>query len=166
MNIRRLTLMATLAAAALTIFVAESQIPPVVPLPGIKLGLANIITLVAMSILSRRDAGLILAVRIILGSIFTGSVSSLIFSLAGGVLAFAVMAAVIGLFPEKLIWVVSTLGAIGHNTGQLIAAVFVTGTPGILIYAPALLASSIITGVFTGLASMYLIRSFKKIANK
>ena len=158
--------MAILAAAALTIFVAEAQIPPVLPLPGIKLGLANIITLVAMAILNRRDAGLILAVRIILGSVFTGGVSSLIFSLAGGALAYAVMAAVIGLFPENLMWVVSTLGAIGHNAGQLIAAVFVTGTPGILIYAPALLASAVITGVFTGLASMYLIRIFGKIAKK
>ena len=123
MRTRRLTLMASLAAIALTIFIAESQIPPIVPLPGIKLGLANIITLVAMSVLSRRDAGLILAVRIILGSIITGSVSSLIFSLSGGILAYAVMAAIIGLFPEELIWVVSTLGAMAHNAGQLIAAV-------------------------------------------
>jgi heptaprenyl diphosphate synthase len=158
--------MASLAAIALTIFIAESQIPPIVPLPGIKLGLANIITLVAMSVLSRRDAGLILAVRIILGSIITGSVSSLIFSLSGGILAYAVMAAIIGLFPEELIWVVSTLGAMAHNAGQLIAAVFITKTPGILVYAPALLASSIVTGVFTGLASMLLIQSFKRISKK
>ncbi|HHU22956.1 MAG TPA: Gx transporter family protein [Clostridiales bacterium] len=166
MRTRRLTLMASLAAIALTIFIAESQIPPIVPLPGIKLGLANIITLVAMSVLSRRDAGLILAVRIILGSIITGSVSSLIFSLSGGILAYAVMAAIIGLFPEELIWVVSTLGAMAHNAGQLIAAVFITKTPGILVYAPALLASSIVTGVFTGLASMLLIQSFKRISKK
>jgi heptaprenyl diphosphate synthase len=78
--------MALFTAIALTIFIAEAQIPPVVPIPGIKLGLANIVTLVSMSVLGRKEAGLILVVRIVMGSIFTGSASALIFSLSGGIL--------------------------------------------------------------------------------
>lgn len=160
---KKLTLMAVLAAIALTIFVAESQIPSVVPIPGVKLGLANIVTLIAMVLLGKKEAGAVLAVRIILGSMFTGSVSALIFSVAGGLCAYLVMCLTIGLFPEKLIWVVSTLGALAHNAGQLAASIWVTGTPSLLVYAPALLAAGIVTGVFTGLGAMYLIRAAKKL---
>ena len=160
---KKLTLLAVLAAIALTIFVAEAQIPPIVPIPGVKLGLANIVTLIAMVLLGRKEAGAVLAVRIFLGSMFTGSVSALIFSVAGGLCAYLVMCLTVGLFPEKLIWVVSTLGALAHNAGQLAASIWVTGTPSLLVYAPALLAAGIVTGVFTGLGAMYLIRAAKKL---
>lgn len=160
---RKLTLMAALTAIALTIFVAEAQLPPIVPIPGVKLGLANIVTLLTMSLLGRREAGVVLAVRILLGSMFTGSVSALIFSAAGGVFAYLVMCLTIGLFPEKLVWVISTLAALAHNAGQLAASVWVTGTPSILVYAPALAAAGVVTGVFTGLGAMYLIRAAKKL---
>lgn len=160
---RRLALMAALTAIALTIFAAEAQIPPIVPIPGVKLGLANIITLVTMAVLGRKEAGAVLIVRIILGSMFTGSVSALIFSIAGGACAYAVMCLTIKLLPEKLVWVTSVLAALAHNAGQLAACVWVSGTPGILVYAPALVAAGIITGAFTGVGAMYLIRAAKKI---
>ena len=160
---KKLTLMAALCAVALTIFVAEAQIPAVVPIPGVKLGLANIVTLLTMVLLGKREAGAVLAVRLILGSIFTGSVSALLFSAAGGALAYLVMCLTIGLFPEKLLWVVSVLAALAHNAGQLAAAVWVSGTTGILVYAPALVADGIVTGVFTGLGAMYLARALKKL---
>ena len=88
---KRLAVLAMFTAIALTIFVAEAQIPPVVPIPGVKLGLANIVTLIAMALLGRRQAGEILLVRIVLGSVFTGGVSAMLFSIAGGVLAYLVM---------------------------------------------------------------------------
>ncbi len=153
--------MALLTALELTIWVIEAQIPAPVPVPGIKLGLASVITLAAMASLGRREAGCILLARILLGALFAGSLSAMLFSLAGGVVSWCVMAALLGLFPEKLLWVVSVFGAIGHNAGQLLAAVIVTGTPGILWYGPALLAAAIVTGVFTGLGAMYLTRALK-----
>lgn len=159
---RRLALLAALAAVALTIFVAESQIPPVVPIAGVKLGLANIVTLVAMVLLGRRDALAVLIVRLVLGAAFTGGFSAFLFSLAGGILAYLVMAALVGLFPEKLLWVVSVLAALAHNAGQLLVAVFVTGTPSIMIYILILAASGIVTGVFTGIASIFLIRAIRR----
>ena len=112
-----------------------------------------------MASLGRKEAGCILLARILLGALFAGSVSALLFSITGGVVSWCVMAALLGLFPEKLMWVVSVFGAIGHNAGQLLAAVIVTGTPGILWYGPALLAAAIVTGVFTGLGAMYLTRA-------
>ena len=163
MKTKKLTLMAVLSAIALTIFIAEAQIPPIVPIPGIKLGLANIVTLVVMVYLGKKEAGIVLLIRILMGSMFTGSVSALIFSIAGGVLAYLVMALLVNLFPERLLWVVSIFGAIFHNMGQLAAAIFVTKTVGLLYYAPALLAAAIITGAFTGVGAMCLLRAVRKL---
>ena len=158
---RKLVFMALLTALELTIWVIEGQIPAPIPVPGVKLGLASVITLTAMAALGRKEAGVILLARILLGTLFAGSPAAMLFSLAGGALSWAVMAALIGAFPEKLMWVVSVFGAIGHNAGQLLAALLVTGTPGILWYGPALLAAAVVTGVFTGLGAMYLTRALR-----
>ena len=159
---KKLALMALLTAIALTVFVIENQIPAPVPIPGAKLGLANIVTLVAMVLLGRRDAGAVLLVRILMGAMFAGSPSTLLFSAAGGALAYAVMCLTVGLFPEKLLWVVSALAGLAHNAGQLLACVLVVKTPGVLAYAPILAVSGILTGIFTGLAAMVLLRRLKK----
>ena len=155
--------MSLLTAIALTIFMIENQIPAPVPIPGVKLGLANIITLVTMVILGRREAGAVLLVRIIMGSIFAGSPSTLIYSMAGGLLAYLVMCLTISLFNEKQLWIVSALSAIAHNAGQLMACALIVKTPGVMAYAPILAVSGVITGVFTGFAAMYLIRALKKM---
>ena len=160
---RKLVLTAVLSAAALGIFLVEAQLPAPVPIPGVKLGLANIITLVAMSLLGRRSAAAVLGVRLLLGSMFTGSVSALLYSAAGGVLAYAVMAALIGAFPRNMLWVVSILAAIAHNAGQLAMAAAITATPGILWYGPALLIAAVLTGAFTGLAAIYLLKGLEKL---
>jgi len=123
MQTRRLPLLALYTVIALVIFVAEAQIPLPVPLPGVKLGLANIVTLAALYFLGRREAGLILTARILLGAFLTGVPSMLLFSASGGLFAFLVMALAQKLLPREQIWVVSALGAIAHNTGQLLAAV-------------------------------------------
>ena len=104
---KRLAFMALLTAMALTIFVIEAQIPAPVPIPGVKLGLSNIITLTAMLLLGKKEAGIVLLLRIIMGAMFTGSPAALIYSISGGVLAYIVMCLLVGRFPEKLIWVVS-----------------------------------------------------------
>lgn len=159
---KKLSLMAMLTAASLIVFVIEAQIPAPVPVPGVKLGLANVITLIAMLLLGRREAGLILAVRIVMGSVFAGGVSAFLFSISGGVLAYAVMCITVTRFPRKMLWVVSALAAVAHNLGQLLAAIAVTKTAALMVYAPVLLASGIITGVFTGLVAMYLVRRLDK----
>ena len=163
---QKLVFMALLTALSLIIWVIEAQIPAPVPIPGVKLGLASVITLTAMVLLGRREAGYILLARVILSALFAGSVSVILFSLAGGVLSWAVMALLIGCFPEKQMWVVSVFGAIGHNAGQLLAAAMVTKTVGIFWYGPALLCAAIITGAFTGLGSMYLTKALRGHMNK
>ena len=158
---KKLVLMSLLTAAALTIFVIENQIPVPVPIPGVKLGLANIITLVAMLLLGKNEAGAILLVRVLMGAMFAGSPSTLLFSAAGGLFAWLVMCLTIGLFSEKQLWIVSALAGLAHNAGQLLACALVVKTPGVLAYAPVLAVSGVITGVFTGFAAMYLFRALR-----
>ena len=160
---KKLALMAVLTAIALTIFMLESQIPAPVPVPGVKLGLANVITLTAMLILGRREAGAVLAVRIVMGAAFAGSPAALIYSAAGGVLAYIVMCLLVGVIPEKRLWALSALSAVAHNMGQLAACTLVVKTPGVFVYAPALIVSGVITGIFTGFAAMYLVRAVRKL---
>ena len=158
---KKLVFMALLTALSLIIWVIEAQISLPVPVPGVKLGLASVITLVAMVLLGRKEALAILLMRVFLSCLFAGNFSVILFSLTGGLLSWAVMALTEKLFSEKLLWVVSVLGAVGHNAGQLLAAMAVTKTVSILWYGPALLCAAVITGAFTGVAAMYLQRALK-----
>ena len=160
---RRLALMALLTAIALTIFVVEAQIPAPVPIPGVKLGLANIITLITMLLLGKREVGAVLLVRVLMGAMFAGSPSTLLFSAAGGALAYLLMCLLAERFGPDRLWIVSALAGIAHNAGQLLACALVVKTPGVFAYAPVLAASGVITGVFTGLAAQYLLKALKKM---
>ena len=82
-SVQRLTQLALLTAVALIIFIIEAQIPPLTAIPGVKMGLANIITLVTLYRFGRRDALMVLLVRVFLGSVFAGQMMTLLYSLAG-----------------------------------------------------------------------------------
>ncbi len=157
-DIRKLTLLAVYTAVALTIFTAESFLPPPAPLPGVKLGLSNIVTLWLLMHTKAADALWVLLARILLASFFAGQMLSLLYSLAGGLLCFAVMAVLFRLLGGKYIVFVSIFGALAHNLGQIAVAVFVTRLPSMLAYLPVLAISGVITGTFTGLCAFYLKR--------
>lgn len=159
---KKLCLMAMYTAAALVIFVAEAQLPPLTPLPGIKLGLANIITLAAMLTVGKREAAMILAVRIVLGNIVTGQPTAMLYSFAGAIPSYAVSLLMLKLTTESQIWAVSAAAAVFHSLGQLAAAAVVAGTWSVFWYAPALTLASVISGVFTGLAVQYYIKHVKR----
>ena len=163
MKTRKLTLMALLTAIALTIFMVEAQIPPVVPLPGVKLGLANIVTVFAVFALGPKEACAILFCRIFLGAVFAGNFSSILYSAAGGMLAILVTIGLKFVLTEKQIWVAGCLGAIAHSIGQVAMAMLVTGTPGLAVYLPILMAISIVTGFFTGLCAQLLVNRGGKL---
>lgn len=129
MNIRKLTTMAMLTAISMIVFLIEAQIPLPIAIPGVKLGIANVITLFAIWTLGRREAGAILMVRIVLGNLIIGNVMGMLYSLAGGVLCWLVMCLLKPHVGRKQIWVMSVFGALGHNAGQLAVAVWVSGAP-------------------------------------
>lgn len=156
MKTKRLTFCALLTAIALTIFVAEAQIPPVVPVPGMKLGLANIVTVYAMFALGPRDTFLILLARILLGSLFSGG-AVLFYSLAGGLACYAVMLLLRRVLTLKQLWVCGAVGAIFHNIGQMVMAIWIARTPLLIVYLPVLLITGTLAGAFTGLAAQFLL---------
>ena len=103
------------------------------------------------------DAFLILVARIILGALFTGRAIAFVYSIAGGLLAFAAMTATRKYVTNRQIWACGAVGAVFHNVGQIGAAVVVTGTPAIAAYLPVLLIVGVATGVVTGLAAQFVI---------
>ncbi len=162
MKIKNLILTAILTAMALVAFTIEAAIPPLTPIYGIKLGIANVFTLFALYALGTRYAAALLFLRIVLGSIFTGQAVSFIYSLAGGVLSFILMILLKRFFPLKQVWILSVLCAVMHNIGQLLAAIFMTATVQIIYYLPVLVISGIIAGAFTGLCAQLVLMRLKK----
>lgn len=163
MKTRRITTLALLSAIALTIFVLESQIPPLVPIPGVKLGLANIITVFTVFAFRGRDGAAVLSVRVFLGAVFAGNFSTIFYSAAGGILAIAVTIGLKRILKDDQLWVAGVLGAIAHSIGQMIMAVIITRTPGLVSYLPFMLVCSIITGIFTGLCAQFVLKRGEKL---
>ena len=160
---KQLTFPALLTAIALTIFLIEAQIPPLVPIPGVKLGLANIVTVFAVFLLGARKGAAILACRIFLGAIFAGNFSTIFYSAAGGACAIVITIALRKVFSHHQIWVAGILGAIGHSIGQMVMAIALTGTPYLALYLPVMIIISILTGAFTGLCAQLLLNRGEKL---
>lgn len=163
MKTSKLTRMALLTAIALTIFMIEAQIPPIVPIPGIKLGLANTVTVFAVFMLGARDAALILAARIFLGAVFGGNFSTVFYSAGGGAAAILITIGLRCVLTRKQIWVAGAMGAIAHSVGQMCVAVALTDTPSLLLYLPVMIVISIFTGTFTGLCGQFLVNRGDKL---
>lgn len=155
MNLKKLTTLALFTALSLIIFTLESAIPPLVPIPGIKLGLANIITLLLLQNATEKDALMVLLARTLLSTFFFSQAMSLIYSLAGGLLSLAVMAVINRLLNRRFLFLTSVTGGLTHNLGQLAAAFLLTSVPGVLVYLPFLILGGMITGLFTGLCAHF-----------
>ena len=163
MQTRKLTRMALLTAIALTIFMIEAQIPALVPVPGVKLGLANIITVFAVFTMGSKEGAMILAARIFLGAVFAGNFSTIFYSAAGGACAILVTIGLKRILTKNQLWVAGALGAVAHSIGQMAVAVAMTGTPGLLVYLPVMILCGVITGLFTGLCAQFLVKRGKEI---
>ena len=157
MKTRKLAVLGLLTAIALTIFMVEAQIPSPVPLPGVKLGLANIVTVFAVFALGPKDGALVLAARIFLGAVFAGNFSTIFYSAAGGACAIGVTILLRRILKPNQLWVAGCLGAVAHSIGQMAMAMLLLGTPSIVIYLPVMIVISIITGLFTGFAAQFLV---------
>lgn len=148
---KKVSLCAVLIALALALSYTERFIPLqlIVPLPGIKLGLANIVTLVALYLFKTKYAYMILIPRCVLGAVFGGGITGLLFSLCGGVLALAVMTQTrkCALFS---VYGVSIFGAAAHNVGQILASMVLMNSVYIGSYLPYLLVVAVFTGLLTG----------------
>lgn len=157
---KQLTLCGILTTLALALSVMENQIPLsfAIPIPGIKLGLANIVTVFALYALGPGQAMMILLARCVLGAVFAGNMNALLFSLMGGVAAMVVMI-LLSWLKGLSVYGVSIGGAAAHNCGQIAAAVFSLGNTAPLYYLPILLGVSLFTGALTGIIASCLFRA-------
>ncbi len=163
-NTKKMALGAVLTALALGLSTIENLFPVtlLIPLPGVKLGLANIVTVFALYELGAVPALTILVARCLLGSLFAGNASALIFSMLGGLTAMLVMIALKQL-PKLSVFGVSIGGAAAHNIGQIAAAMITLGNTMVLGYLPFLLAVSLLTGTLTGFIAALLFRAMKHV---
>ncbi len=161
---RRITLCAVLLALALALAYMERFFPlqMIIPLPGVKLGLANVVSLVALYLLGGKNAYIILVLRCFLASVFGGGITSLLFSFTGGTLS--MLAMVLARRAKFLsVYGVSILGAAAHNIGQICAAMLMMHSVYIGAYLPYLLIVALFTGFATGAAGAGVLRVLTKI---
>jgi heptaprenyl diphosphate synthase len=152
---RRVATLAVMTALSMVLSLVESFIPAPVPILGIKIGLANIVTLVMLNKYGLLSILSVSAARCVLAAVFSGAVSSLMFSLAGGISSAIVM----WLFYRKLIFKlslsgVSIIGAAIHNTAQIMVAMLLMKDAAILYYLPILLMLSVPAGFVVGFCGL------------
>lgn len=157
MKTKKLTELAMLATVGLIIFVVELFIPNPVPIPGAKLGLSNIITVYAVYHYRAKEVFLIVFVKILLGSFFSGNIMALLYSFSGSLFCLMGMLFLRKAISVKYIWICSVFGAVLHNVGQIIIAILITSTLGVVVYFPFLLVSGCIAGAFTGMCVQFII---------
>jgi heptaprenyl diphosphate synthase len=158
---RKLTLLGLLVAQALVLHYIEGFIP--VLAPGAKLGLANIITMVALVLFGFKEAMAIVIIRAVLGPLLGGSVTGILYSLSGGILSGIIMSILYQNFKDYFSFMgISTAGAVFHNIGQLLVASWIFDTIGILYtYLPILMVAAVVTGYFNGLVARYIVGYLK-----
>lgn len=158
---KKLAMMGLFTALAMIFGYVEAILPISIGIPGVKLGLANLVVVFALYRLRPSEAFLINMVRIILVSFMFGNLSMMIYSLAGGVVSFTAM-----LLTKKSgkfsIYGVSVMGGIFHNVGQLVVAMWALETASLVYYGPVLLIAGLVTGLLIGIVSQEVL---KRIGN-
>lgn len=163
---RRIVYISLLVAQALVLHIFERMIPVPFITPGAKLGLANLITVIALYTLEdKKDAFLVLFLRLTLGTMFGGNLSSFMYGSIGGILSFSAMVFVKEVFKDKVSIIgVSAAGAIFHNVGQLIVAALIVKNIGVMLYLPILSIIGIGTGIFIGITANYVVNHLSKLS--
>ncbi|MBQ9947307.1 MAG: Gx transporter family protein, partial [Oscillospiraceae bacterium] len=165
MSTKKIALCGLFICFAAALSAAETMLPPIVPIPGVRVGLGNIVTLFVLYIgggWRAADALTISILRCFLAALITGSLMSAAYGIMGGLLSLGAMLVMRRLLPrenrEKYLPFTGVAGAVFHIIGQLLTAVIFYGTFSVLAYLPILLSSAIIGGAFTGLCTMLLLR--------
>ena len=162
MTVKRLTSLSIAVALAMVLSFIESLIPPLVAVPGVKIGLANIVTVFILYVFSWRDAGAVSLIRVLLSSLLFGSAVSLAYSLSGAALSFLGMLALKKL-PFSSEVSVSIVGGVLHNAGQIIAACIIMENAAIIGYLPPLIISGTLAGIAVGTLAALLVKKLKGV---
>lgn len=152
-----MTTLALTISFALILSYIESRIPPLVAIPGIKVGLANIAVIFALYKFGAKEAVIVSIIRVLLVSMLFGSPVSMIYSLVGAILSLGTMILLKRFTPLREVSI-SVCGGVVHNIGQIAAASFLLSTNIFIYYLPFLLLSGTIAGIAVGVASAFLIK--------
>lgn len=158
-KIQRMMFIAMLAAQAVVISLIERGIPsPFAFAPGAKLGLGNLITLIAIFTLSKKDSLKVIILRLLITTFFAGTLSTFLYSLAGVTLSFVGMLFIKSLGSKRVSLIgISTIGGFLHNVGQLCVFAFFAKTWSILNYLPILAFTGILAGFAVGFIGNYIL---------
>lgn len=155
---KRVATLAVLTAMGLIMFMVESLFPPLF-LPGAKMGLSNIFSMLTLFLLGPTEAFVLVVVRTVLGSMFTGNMSTLLYSLTAGIVSVAVSSVLVQfVYPKISIVAISVVSAIMHNVTQNVVFCLVSNTPEMFSYIPWLALLGILAGVIVGFAVWFILR--------
>ena len=149
-------------ALALIFSYVETLIPIQVGIPGVKLGLANLVVVVVLYKMGIKEAYTLAVVRVILSGFLFGNLFSIVYSLAGGLLSLTVMVA-LKRTKRSVLLGISAMGGVFHNVGQLIMAALVLESLSIGYYLPVLLISGLVTGILIGIISGEMLKRLNRI---
>ena len=157
---KKITTLAITVTLAMVLSFIESQIPPFVAIPGVKVGLANIAVIFALYRFGWREAVIVSALRVLLVGLLFGSLVSTLYSVAGAIFSMVVMLLVrrVNGFSEVG---VSVLGGVCHNIGQIAMASILLETDVVLYYLPVLLLSGTLAGIAIGVAGAILLKKLR-----
>ena len=162
MKTKKIAYLGLLIALAFVFSYIEFLIPVNIGIPGAKLGLANLVIIVALYTLNEKDAFILSMIRIVLVGFTFANLASMLYSLAGGILSFLAM--LLAKRTKKLsITGVSVIGGVFHNVGQIIMAIWVVKTTSLIYYLPVLMVSGIAAGVAIGILGAMVTKRMKKL---
>lgn len=162
MNVKKLTALSVSVALSLVLSYIESLIPPLVAVPGVKIGLANIVTVFLLYSYSFREAAVVSFIRVSLSALLFGSTVSLIYSASGALLSLLGMA-LIKLLPISSPLSVSIVGGVLHNAAQIVCAIIIMENAAISLYLPPLIISGTVSGIAVGIAAALLTKKLTRV---
>ena len=156
---RRITTLAVLTALGLITFMIESLFPPLF-LPGAKMGISNVFSLLTLFVLGPTEAFILVIVRTTLGSMFTGNMSTLLYSMTAGIVSVVVSSVLVEfLYPKVSIVAISVVSAVLHNMTQNLVFCLISDTPQMFVYMPWLALVGVLAGVIVGFAVWFILRA-------
>lgn len=165
MKTRKITLLAIMLSIGIALQVFENSLPIIPGVPGGKLGIVNIVTMLCINLFDIKTAFILSIIRPVLSSLMYGGITQMAYSLAGSVLSFGVMAVIIKKCHKFSYMGTAVIGAMAHNFAQVTVAVVMYSNIYIYTYLPTLLILSLFSGYFTGFCSTIIIQKYKNRKN-
>lgn len=165
LKVRKIALCALFICIAALLSAAETWLPPICPLPGIRVGLGNIVTMFMLYIGGKwnsADAMVVVILRCFVAAFITGMIMNVFYGVMGGICAMGTMLLLRRVLPQKnrenWLPLVSIAGALAHIIGQMLTSVIIYNNLFVLAYTPVLLAGAVVSGAFTGTCTMLLLK--------